>query len=210
MTAWELADEATVQDLSTYLMRAARLDTGGNCRISGVGTIATVYVCAMFGGGGPTVLGLRTIPLAEPSDVDAVVPIAALTDRLARSANGTSLPVPPQQVPAAWAGVLPPRVGWVPDDPVDVDLLARTASDGITEITLGAGVGSGSAAVSALRLAVWSRALPGRADLPAGIAFAAHALGFLTGSTMTVHRAGPWTRVSSRVGHVIARHGNLL
>ncbi len=205
MSHWELADAETAHDLAILLARAARLDPGAACRIVGTGTVAAVYVCVLSGSGGPTVLGLRTLALAEPSDVDAVVPISAVTDRLARAENGNRLPVPPQQLHVSWAGVLPPRTGWLPADPVAVDDLRRAASDGIAEIALGAGEGSGSAAVATLRAKVWGRPLPGRADVPTGAGFAAHTLGFLIGATLSVHTVGPWTRLSSPAGFVLCR-----
>lgn len=206
---WLLADTATHHDLEVYLGRAARLDEAGAARVIGVGNVAAVYVCALHGSGGPTVLGLRTVALAAASELDLLIPIAALTDRLARAANGLLLPAPPQQVTAPWAGIMPPRGGWAPAGEIPLDDLRSAAAAGIAEIAAGAPEGSGAAAVSSLRARVWARPVHGVGldlEVPAGAAFAAHALGFLTdGAAAAVHSSGRWQRLTTRGGYVLTR-----
>jgi hypothetical protein len=64
--------------------------------------------------------------------------------------------------------------------------------------------------VTALRARVWGRPLvdddPATAGLPAGVAYAAAALGFLDGDEpAAVFRCGPWWRMTTGRGHVLAR-----
>ncbi len=207
MTAGDLllADVATRRDLATYVARARRIDPDGGARLVGHGTALAVYVGALSGGGGPTVLGLRVVGLAEPADLDATVPLAALADRFARDEGGSSLAVPPVTHPAPWAGVAPPRSGWAPLPPLPADTLRAAAVAGISEVAAGTPDVAGAAAVARLRASVWGRTLDGTDDVPAGAGFAAHALGFLTDEPVGLHAVGPWRRLSTDRGHVLSR-----
>ncbi len=205
-----LADAPSVADLGTYLRRAARADPGGATRLSVHGAVLAAYVCPVVGGGGPTVLGLRTFSLAESADaedLDVVVPLAALADRLARPENGTALPVPPTTVTGLpWTGIAPPRSGWQPAGHLPGAELVATADAGIAEIAAGSPDVAGAPAVAALRARVWGRTIPGPHPVPAGSAFVAHALGFVTTTDdVALFTAGPWTRLTSPRGHVLAR-----
>ena len=142
------------------------------------GDVLATYVCPLSGGGGPTVLGLRTTALAEAVELDAVVPLAALADRLARPENGSEVPVPPSEVVAAWAGISPPRTGWEQVAEVAALTLVAAAEEGIAEVAAGTPSTSGAPAVAALRGRVWGRPVPGT-PLPSGAAFVAHALAFV-------------------------------
>ncbi len=203
MTSWQLADAETVADLRTFVGRAQRLDVAGAARVVGVGSALAVYVSALHGNGLPTVLGLRVLALAVPGGGDVVVPLAALADRLARAENGTLLPVPPQQVYTAWAGALPPRTGWLSEDPLPAADLVDTAEQGIAEVA-DRGALRGPSAVD-LRQTVWGRDLPGAAGVPAGAAFALVALGFASAEVVRRFSCGPWTRLTTPSGHVLAR-----
>lgn len=167
------------------------------------------------------VLGLRTLPLVGGvMPLDATVPLAGLSDRLARrAATGdatTRLPVPPTTVAPAWAAVSPPRAGREPVGLLPVADLLEAARAGIEEVAQGAPTGSGASAVAALRARVWGRPLV--AGVPSGVGLGVHALGFAgrAGAAggaadadgaehATVHRAGPWVRVSLPAGHLLAR-----
>ena len=205
-----LDDVASLADLATFVLRAHRADPGGAARLLAHGAVLAVYVCPLSGGGGPTVLGLRTTALSEPETVDAVVPLAALADRLARPENGTDVPVPPGEVGVAWVGVAPPRGGWEPVGTVGSDVLVRAAEEGIGEVAAGTPATSGAPAVASLRARVWGRELPGT-RLPSGAAFVAHALAFVRESDppVDVFATGPWTRLSSARGHVLTRRALL-
>ena len=203
MTGWQLSDAETVADLRNFVGRAQRLDAGGAARVVGVGTALAVYVAALHGNGLPTVLGLRVAALAMPDTRDVVVPLAALADRLARPENGTVLPVPPQQVHVGWAGALPPRTGWVGEDPLAATALVATADQGIAQIA--APGESGGTVDAELRSRVWGRDLPGAPGVPAGSAFGLVAFGFVSAGLVQRFSCGPWTRLTTPSGHVLAR-----
>ncbi|WP_409483452.1 hypothetical protein [Arsenicicoccus dermatophilus] len=213
-----LADEQTASDLRTYAGRAASLDRSAAIRLQAVGTVLAAYVAVLPGSGllsRGLVLGLRTCGMAQPADLDVTVPVAGLLDRFARE-TGTTLPVPPTQVAAPWAGQSPPRSGWALVGEVPGSDLTRTAEAGIAEIASAAGSSAAALAVAELRRRVWARpvtAAPRPApaatapavDLPSGVAFAAHVLGFLGAAPAAVHRSGPWLRLSTPTGHVLTR-----
>jgi hypothetical protein len=200
-----LPDVATLSDLETFVGRAKQIDAGGAVRLVAHGSMLAVYASALHGGGAPTVLALRVLTLAEPSEADVTVPLAALTDRFALTDRLTTadrlslterpkpggrtgssagrpirLPLPPTTATGAtWAGLLPPRVGWSVEGVLRVSDLRRAARAGIDEVAAGTPAVAGAAAVAKLRALVWGRPLPGHAELPAGTAFAAEAFGFL-------------------------------
>ena len=210
-----LSGRAAFQDLGTYVGRATRVDSGGAARLVAHGDVLAVFVSPVHGGGGPTVLGLRVLRLAAPVDVDTTVALASLSDRFARIVAGglvgpdapVRVPLPPQEaVDVAWAGMTPPRSGWEVVGTVPEPVLREAARAGVEEVAAGAGNGSGAQAVARLRGLVWGRDVPGVPGLPAGAAFAADALGFLGGDEpVALHRTGPWRRLTSRHGHVLAR-----
>jgi len=191
-----LPDVAALTDLQTFVGRAKQVDAGGAVRMVAHDQVLAVYASALHGGGGPTVLVLRVLGLAEPSAVDVTVSLAALTDRFALTdrvlaparlgAQNIGVPlrlsVPPTTVTGAtWAGLLPPRVGWSREGALRVRDLRAAARAGIDEVAAGTGQVSGAAAVAKLRALVWGRPLPGQSELPTGTAFAAEAFGFLGG-----------------------------
>jgi hypothetical protein len=216
-----LPDAEALTDLVTFVGRARRVDPDGACRLVASGLVLAAYVSPVHGGGGPTVLGLRVLALAEPADLDATVSLAALLDRVPRvhpDAGSAELRVPSvpsvASVPSvqAWAGVTPPRSGWNVVGLLDAAALRASAADGVGEIAAGVPAGAGAQAVARLRGQVWGRPLtPDLPDVPAGTAFAADALGFLDDAEpVALYRAGPWVRATTRRGHVVARRASLL
>lgn len=210
----QLAGRAVLKDLATYVGRAGRVDADGAARLVAHGDVAAVFVSPVHGAGGPTVLGLRVLRLAEPADVDTTVPLAALSDRFAHIVAGglvgpdapVRLPLPPQEVAEPWAGMTPPRAGWEVVGTVPEPVLQASARAGVEEIAAGAGEGSGAHAVARLRALVWGRDVDGVPGLPAGAAFAADALGFLAPhEPVALHRTGAWRRLTTQHGHVLAR-----
>lgn len=216
MTTLHLADELAGADLATFVGRAHRLDSDGAARLQASGERLAVWVGVLPGAGlthDGVVLGLRVLALADGPDqpVDTTVSLASLQDRFARWGEGrrsSELSVPPTQVRAAWAGLLPPASGWAPVGELDASDVAVVARDGIAEIAAGAGTQSPAQAVAQLRAAVWGRPMI-EAGLPAGLAFAACGLGFVTGAAdepaVRVHRAGRWWRLTTQAGHVLGR-----
>jgi hypothetical protein len=201
-------DAESLTDLRTFVRRAKAADEDGAVRLRAHGTTLAVTVGVLAGTGvmaEGTVLGLRAVALAEPADVDATVPLAAVADRLARD-DSRALPVPPTLVHPAWAAVTAPRAGWERVGSIPADLLNDVAREGIAQIATGAPEGSGAKAVAGLRRAVWARPTTTVPPVTAGGAFVAYALGFSRpGTAVTVWAHGRWTRLSTPAGHVLMR-----
>jgi len=207
MSELRFADSDALEDLGIYVTRARSLDADGAIRLQSHGLALTAYVGVLPGQGLMTagaIVGLRVIALAEPVDVDVIVSLASVSERLAR--RGTSaLSIPPTTVRAGWAAMAPPRSGWEVVGDLSVADLETVATQGIAEIAQGAPEGSGAHAVAALRQRVWARDSQTTPPIPSGAAFAAYALGFLTQESARVFAHGRWTRLSTATGHVLVR-----
>jgi hypothetical protein len=162
----------------------------------------------------PTAAGTTGVDTAavDTTAVDTTVPLAAMTDRLARvpaSGDGSvvEVPLPPMLAKdATWAGVSPPRAGWQVVGAVARSLLLDAARDGVAAVAAGTPDGAGAAAVARLRAMVWGRDLPGVQGAPAGMAYAADALGFLgVDEPVALYATGAWRRLTTSRGHVLAR-----
>jgi hypothetical protein len=209
-------DAQGLDDLRTFVSRAKAADPDGAIRLQATGHTLAAYVGVLPGSGlmaEGVVIGLRAMPLGEPAAVDATVPLAALTDRLARD-GGSTLAVPPVTVRVAWAAMAPPRGGWERVGALASDEVHAVARQGIEEVAHGAPPDAGGAAVAALRRQVWGRLTTTSPPVPAGGAFAAYVLGFVSGpgvgapgptSELTVWAHGRWTRLSTPAGHVLIR-----
>jgi hypothetical protein len=210
MTELPIGDLEAWQDLGTYIGRARRVDPDGAARLVAQGGVLATFVSPVHGSPGPTVIGLRVTALADGSTADVTVPLAALGDRLAGA--GPALAVPPVlATDAGWAGISPPRSGWELVTGADPAAVLAAARAGVTEIAAAVPEAVGGQIVAQVRGAVWGRALPDLAGAPAGAAYAADALGFLDpDEAVAVRRAGPWWRLSTARGHVLARAASLL
>lgn len=209
MTDLVFADGEALADLGTYVARAKAADPDGAIRLQAHGTTLAAYVGVLPGGGllaQGAVIGLRTIPLAQPSNVDTTVSLASVSDRMARLDPRPILSVPPTTVSAGWAAMAPPRAGWERVGSVPGEEVNAAAREGIAEIAQGAPEPAGGQAVTALRQRVWQRSTHTTPPFPAGGAFAAYVLGFSPPrSEVTVFASGRWTRLSSPAGHVLIR-----
>ena len=221
MSALHLADPESAADLTTYLTRARRLDDEGDVRLQAVGSVLAAWTCVLPGrglGSSGLVLGLRTFALAEPAELDVAVPTAAVTDRTAHAPGRSVLPLPPVRLTPTWASLTPPRTGWEYAGAADGDDLAGVARAGLAEV--GAAVKERGAAAGFTKQQVWGATVGYSStdhvaegdgattvvELPAGVALAAYALGFLSpGQPVHVYRTNRWTRVSGPGGHVLAR-----
>jgi len=217
--SFSLQDPLAVSDLHVYLSRAERVEDGSVRLIAGSGVLAA-YSAILYPHGlldsTPTVLGLRTFATDTSVGFDAVVPLRSLLDRLARL-QGADLPagepvgvrMPLEVSTVTWAGISPPRGGWLKVGEVAPGLLQRTADAGIAEVAETIPTGTGEQLVQRVRGEVWSRPIEGLDYVPAGAAFAAVSLGFLgqpdEGEVISVLETGPWTRLSLRRGHVLVR-----
>jgi hypothetical protein len=224
VTTLRLADPQSLADLGRFAARARAVDDEGAMRLQASGVVLAAWVGVLPGSGilaEGTVLGLRTFALAEPAELDVLVPLGAVTDRTARE-PGSDLLVPPTRAVASWSAVTPPRGPWEPAGSLPGDLLAAVARDGLAEVS--DAVRERGAAAGFVRDRVWARdvreaagphpdlldadgaVVRGDAAVRAGGAFAAWALGFLApGEPVQVLRSNRWTRLTAPGGHVLIR-----
>lgn len=211
-----LADRATTLDLQAYLTRAKRLDPAGMVRVRAFGQVLACYVAPIFAGSlmeqGPTVLGLRTSELAEDAEVDIVVPITAMLDRLATLAaneenwKGKYHVVLPDSVRAPWSGIQPPRSGWELVGEISEELLTQIAKDGIAEVADSLPESVGGPIAARIRGEIWGRSMEGDSPVPTGAAFVAAGLGFLTeNEVVPIYQTQGWIRLSPMNGHVLSK-----
>lgn len=202
-----LPDRESAQDLTAYLQRAKRLDPEGMVRLRAFGRVLTAFVAPIYAGslmdGGPTVLGLRTLELNQDAEIDSVVPIAAVLDRLAHDELKIVLP---DSIRTPWAGISPPRSGWVAGDTINESLLTQIAKDGIAEVAQTIPEAVGGPIAARIRGEIWGRAIDLNSQVPTGAAFVAAGLGFLTeNEEVELYKADGWVRLSSHHGHVLAK-----
>ncbi|WP_066516717.1 hypothetical protein [Curtobacterium ammoniigenes] len=210
-----LPDAAAAEDLRTYLERAARVEDGSARLIVASGVLAA-YTAIIYPVGlldeAPTVLGLRTAEVAQSADFDVVVPLRSLLERIRNALDASAgvspieVGVPLQVGSVTWAAITPPRTGWVPLPTLSVDSLRQAARAGMSEVAEALPPSSGDALVRRVRAAVWGRQLTEQDTIPAGAAFAAESLGFLSGAEerVRVFESGPWRRLTTAHGHVLA------
>lgn len=209
-----LADYQTAADLQSYLLRAKRLDPDGLVRLRAFGEVMAAYVAPIYSGNlmdsGPTVLGLRTCELAGPAEVDALVPIAAVQERLAKLLSEPETTefkiqlLESQRAP--WAGISPPRQGWEPMGTINEVRLTQIARDGIAEVAASLPESVGGPIAARIRGEIWGRGIDLETRVPTGAAFAAAGLGFLTeNEEVGLYHAEGWVRLSSEHGHVLAK-----
>lgn len=212
-----LADSLSLGDLHTYLQRAGRVEDGSVRLIAGSGILA-VYTAILYPRGildeSPTVLGLRTFALADAEEFDSVVPMRSLVERIVRArgelgedddSRPVSMSRPPEVNTVTWAGISPPRGGWRPLGTTDAATLESAARSGIDEVAEAIPAGTGEQLVQRVRSEVWGRGVDGVEYIPTGAAFAAYSLGFLGDDEVKLFETGPWTRLSTRRGHVLVR-----
>ena len=211
-----LADSLSLGDLHTYLQRAGRVEDGSVRLVAGSGILA-VYTAILYPRGildeSPTVLGLRTFALADDAEFDSVVPMRSLVERIVRARSEVgddesrvvSMSRPPEVNTVTWAGISPPRGGWRALGETDSATLETAARAGIDEVATAIPEGTGEQLVQRVRSEVWGRGVDGLEYVPAGAAFAAFSLGFIGDDPVRLFETGPWTRLTSRRGHVLVR-----
>lgn len=225
MARWfQLVDVTSVEDVRTYLTRARTINDDAAVRFQGVGGALGIWTCVLTRVGlldrTPTVLGLRTAGLGEPSTLDAVVNVGSVLDRMPRfqGAQDAVLRLPPHDDQASWAGISPSLSGWQLVGVIAAQDLIGTAKTGTEEVAQTVPTDSGREMVQRVRSAVWSRVSDwghirdhdgnDLCTVPDGAAFAAWALGFLRSdddSQVAVAVNGSWTRLSCPGGFVLIR-----
>lgn len=211
-------------DLRTFLSRAQRAGASATptAKFSAHGTVLAVYVTPLQLNGVdqlPLVIGLRAFSLADPTELEQQFAIAAVLDRLARfetpivgephtqKQEPINIALPPFETREPWAGVSPPTSGWQLVGEVSSEVFAACASNGIKELQQAIPEGAGELAVNRMRSTVWSRGLAPDSgiDMPAGMAFGAEVLGFLSASEQVrIYRNGSWIRADFQRGYVIS------
>ncbi len=211
-----LIDSLALGDLHTFLGRAGRIEDGSVRLIAASGVLA-VYVAVLYPAGlldeSPTVLGLRTFALTNDDAFDSVVPVQSLIMRLERAQSEivdaaalVTVNLPMEVHTVTWAAISPPRGGWTAVSATTSDLLDSVARSGIDEVATAIPTGTGEQIVHRVRSEVWGRPIAGLEHVPAGAGFAALSLGFLAeGETVSIYETGPWTRLTSRRGHVLVK-----
>ncbi|MDA4895447.1 hypothetical protein [Microbacterium resistens] len=198
-----LADADTARDAVTFASRAVRAaDEGVRLQASEGVLVMTAAALAPQGffDSTPTILALRVLRADPELQCDIVVSELGATD------DPRALALPETGLAPAWAGVSPPRGGWDQVGELGADVVAQRAQWGISAVAHGTAPGAGEEAVRALRARVWGEPDEDLLDLPRGVAFAAHAFGFISGAEQVrVTRSGRWTRLAFRRGHVLAR-----
>jgi len=198
-----LADSDTASDVLTFLGRANQIADDG-VRLQASRGVLALTAAALAPQGlfdqTPTILAMRVVHADPELECDIVV------DELARDDDERMLQLPDTARSPAWAGIAPPRAGWARSGELDAATVAQRAQWGISAVARGATPGAGEEAVRALRAAIWGEPDEDLGGLPRGIAFAAHAFGFISGEEQVpVTVSGRWTRLAFRRGHVLSR-----
>ncbi|WP_435744643.1 hypothetical protein [Microbacterium sp. PMB16] len=198
-----LADPDTAKDVLTFVGRATRITDDG-VRLQAANGVLALTAAALAPHGlfdqTPTILAMRIVHVDPELECDIVVDQLSATDEPHR------LVLPETGLSPAWAGIAPPRGAWEPVTTLPASVVAQRAQWGISAVARGATPGSGEEAVRALRAAIWGEPDDDLGGLPRGVAFAADALGFISGEEQVpVTRSGRWTRLAFRRGHVLAR-----
>jgi hypothetical protein len=200
------ADAESAADAATLASRASRLTEDAVRLQASAGVLAmTAAPLAPRGLGDatPTILAMRTLAVDPELVCDLVVAASELS---VASDDARALQLPEVGLAPPWAGIAPPRGGWSEQDGIDAAVLAARAQAGIAEVAERVPTDAGEDIVRVVRAAVWAVPDPELGGLPLGTAFAAVALGFISGAeTARVFTSGPWTRVSLRRGHVLVR-----
>jgi hypothetical protein len=200
------ADAPAAADALTFAGRTARVGDGAVRLRAAEGTLA--MTSAPFAPRGlfdatPTVLALRALPVDPELICDVVVEASQLS---AVDEDPVQIELPTVGLSPSWAGVAPPRGGWVTGGTIAASVLAARAQWGIAAVAESIPQNPGEDAVRAVRAAVWGVPDDALGGLPLGVAFAAFTLGFIVGEEdAAVRHAGSWTRVTLGRGHVIVR-----
>lgn len=198
-----LADADTARDVLTFFGRATLISDDG-VRMQGDQGVLAISAAALAPQGlfdqTPTVLAMRVVHVDPELQCDIVV------DELSAADDERMLTLPETGRSPAWAGVAPPRGGWERIGALDASMIAQRAQWGISAVARGNTPGAGEEAVRALRAAIWGEPDEDLAGLPRGVAFAAHAFGFISGDeSVPITASGRWTRLGFRRGHVLTR-----
>ena len=198
-----LADADTARDVLTFVGRAAQISDEG-VRLQGAGGVLALTSAALAPNGlfdqTPTILAMRVVRADPELQCDIVV------DSLTAGDEDWTLTLPDMGLAPSWAGISPPRGGWEHTGTLTAAIVAQRAQWGISAVARGAGNSAPEEALRTLRASIWGEPDEDLGELPRGVAFAAHAFGFISGEEeVRVTTSGRWTRLAFARGHVLSR-----
>ncbi|KPI28946.1 hypothetical protein OV320_4201 [Actinobacteria bacterium OV320] len=218
MTVLHLADEGEAADVAAFLSRLLHYDRGAAVRLQAAGTALAVF------GRPPSfeVLAIRAVRLAKPYEngldvtLDVTVSAGELLESVDESAATAAVPAAVTGPP--WAGVLPPRRGWRPEEGLPAaDALRAMVGAAVAEFRsrteeLTAELRT-RAELDRIGREIWSRTV-GDTGLPVRAVHAAQSLGFLRPSTgseeLKLVSFGAWLRLRTPYGSIAVRRAGRL
>ncbi|MFD7939090.1 hypothetical protein ACFV4T_31975 [Streptomyces sp. NPDC059755] len=218
MTVLHLADEGEAADVAAFLSRLLHYDRGAAVRLQAAGTALAVF------GRPPSfeVLAIRAVRLAKPYEngldvtLDVTVSAGELLESVDESAATAAVPAAVTGPP--WAGVLPPRGGWRPEEGLPAaDALRAMVGAAVAEFRsrteeLTAELRT-RAELDRIGREIWSRTV-GDTGLPVRAVHAAQSLGFLRPSTgseeLKLVSFGAWLRLRTPYGSIAVRRAGQL
>ncbi|GAA3144885.1 hypothetical protein ACFQ0X_28500 [Streptomyces rectiviolaceus] len=213
------ADAGEAGDLAAFLARLIHYDKAAAVRLQAAGDTLAVF------GRPPSfeVLAIRTARLAKPyahgldTSLDVTVSAGELLESVGESADSVKSAgvvfVPQAVTGPPWAGVLPPRGGWQPEQglpPVDAvrGLVAAAVAEFKSRVEELPQERRVRAELDQLGREIWSRTI-GDTGLPVRAAHAAQALGFLRGDSLDLLSSGPWLRLRTNYGSIAVRRAGV-
>ncbi|AXK36364.1 hypothetical protein DVA86_31045 [Streptomyces armeniacus] len=201
------ADFGEAAGLAAFLGRLLRWEKGAAVRLQAGDSVLGVFARpARF-----EVLAVVTARLLEPVELDATVSAGELLEGVDEASE--SVRVPAAVTGPSWAGLLPPRGGWQARAELRPGTVREAATGVIAEFRERtdrlAPEERTRATLDDLAEEIWRRQLNGT-GLPLRAVHAAHALGFLRDESAPValYGTGPWLRLRTAYGSVIARGGD--
>ncbi|MEV8597857.1 hypothetical protein [Streptomyces sp. NPDC052012] len=209
MTVLHLADEGEAADLAAFLSRLLHYDRSAAVRMQAAGTALAVF------GRPPSfeVLAVRAVRLAKPYEngLDVTLDLTVSAGELLESVDeaAATAVVPGAVTGPPWAGVLPPRGGWVPVAGLPaVDALRSLVAASVAEFRSRtealAPESRTRAELDRIGREIWSRTV-GETGLPVRAVHAAQALGFLRGADPVLLSSGAWLRLRTAYGSIALR-----
>jgi hypothetical protein len=216
MTVVHLADEGEAADLVAFLSRLLHYDRSAAVRLQAAGTALAVF------GRPPSfeVLAIRAVRLAKPYEhgLDVTLDVTVSAGELLESVDeqAATAAVPAAVTGPAWAGVLPPRGGWLPEPGLPApDALRATVRAAVAEFqarTQELAVERRTRAeLDRIGRDIWSRTI-GETRLPVRAVHAAQSLGFMRPAAdeeTALFSSGAWLRLRTPYGSIAVRRAGL-
>lgn len=219
MTVLHLADEGEAADLAAFLSRLLHYDRSAAVRLQAAGTALAVF------GRPPSfeVLVIRAVRLAKPYEdgLDATLDVTVSAGELLEAVDekAATAAVPGAVTGPPWAGVLPPRGGWLAETGLPApEALRGLVAAAVAEFRSRTGELPDDrrtrAELDRIGREIWSRTV-GNTRLPVRVVHAAQSLGFLravreSGETESrLFSSGAWLRLRTPYGSVAVRTAGL-